>query len=363
MAKPLCTALLIALLPAVAVAANPPAGKNAARPDIQWVRFTDPVEHAFTIDVPAGWRVSGGTRRMNAVEIRSGVDAVSPDGTIALFYGDAGVPIFTVPSQMLAMAGLRQGMTYNPGQGVQMLIMPYLNGEAFAAQWGAQRIAQGCAGVLRTNNRARPDSSQAIDMAYAQGGIRTSIIAGEASFACTLGGAPATGYVFAATELVQSQMGALWDVKSLVGFTATTPRAAGAYGLLTHMVASFAIDRNWQDRQRNLTAQFDRVVAQANAAVSNAIIENGKTLAATSERMFQAGQARSNATSNAIEKYDQYGVRGTSDFASESGTRYGNLDNSYAHTYVNANQEIRQTDSENSPGLGWQEIHTIPPGH
>ena len=85
--------------------AAPAAGTKQARPDLTWTRYTDPVEHAFTIDVPQGWRVSGGTRRMSAVDIRLGVEAVSPDGLITLFYGDADVPIFTVPSDMLEMAG------------------------------------------------------------------------------------------------------------------------------------------------------------------------------------------------------------------------------------------------------------------
>jgi hypothetical protein len=51
-------------------------------------------------------------------------------------------------------------------------------------------------------------------------------------------------------------------------------------------------------------------------------------------------------------------VRGTSDFVNPStGTSYGSLDNSYAHTYVSPDQQIKQTDSENMPGPGWQEIH------
>ena len=200
-------------------------------------------------------------------------------------------------------------------------------------------------------------------MAYAQGGVRTSILAGEASFSCTSNGVPASGYVFAATELVQSQMSSLWDVKTFVGFIATTSRAAGASGVLSHVVASFAIDPAWQARQQEIARQFDRIVAQSNAAVSHAIIENGKALAASSDRLFQQGQQRSAATFNAIEKYDQYGVRGTSDYVSSStGTTYGSLDNSYAHTYVGPDHQIKQTDSENSPGPGWQEIHPVRPG-
>lgn len=333
------------------------------KPDVQWQRYADPVEHAFTIDVPAGWKVSGGTRRMNAVEIRVGVTAASPDGNVTLFYGDLDVPIYTPPSQMLAMAGLREGMIYSPGQGVQMRIKRYLNGQAYANEWGAARVGRGCIGVTRSSSKARPDSSQAIDMAYARLGVRTTILAGEASYTCTLGGAAATGYVFAATELVQSQVSALWDVKSLVGFIAPEARAAGASGVLTHMVASFAIDAAWQRRQQQTTNEFDRIVAQQNAVVSQAIIANGKALAAASDRIFQSGQQRSKDTMSAIDKYDEYAVRGTSDYVNPStGTRYSFLDNSYAHTYVSNDQRILQTDSANPPGTGWTEIKVAPSG-
>src|ERR1700739_3622020 len=99
---------------------------------VRWVKFVDPVKHAFSIDVPASWRVAGGVKRMSTVDIRSGVEAVSPDSTIDLFYGDPTVPVYTVPSPMLAAGGLRQGMTYSPGYGNQFLIEPYLNGQAFS---------------------------------------------------------------------------------------------------------------------------------------------------------------------------------------------------------------------------------------
>jgi hypothetical protein len=60
---------------------------------------------------------------------------------------------------------------------------------------------------------------------------------------------------------------------------------------------------------------------------------------------------------------DAYGVRGTSDYVNPgTGSSYGNLDNSYAHTYVNDSQEIKQTDSENAPGPGWTELKAVPPG-
>jgi len=238
-----------------------------------------------------------------------------------------------------------------------MRIQRYENGEAFASQWGATRVAKECGNVTRTSAKARPDSSRAIDLAYSQGGVKTTVLAGEATFSCTRQSGKSRGYVFAATELVQSQISALWDVNALVGFIAPETRESGTYGLLTHVVGSFAIDPNWQAQQNAITHNFNQIVAQQNAAVSRAIIENGRALSEASDRIFQAGQQRSKDTMAAIDRYDEYAVRGTSDYVNPStGTTYGFLDNSYAHTYVSADQRILQTDSENPPGPGWTEV-------
>ena len=91
-------------------------------------RFADPAEHAFTMQVPAGWRVQGGTIRKNPIEIPMGVTATSPDGGITIFYGDPNVPIYSVPARIMGMGGLRPGMTYNMGQGVTTVIEPYMDG-------------------------------------------------------------------------------------------------------------------------------------------------------------------------------------------------------------------------------------------
>jgi hypothetical protein len=65
--------------------AQPQQGATIAPLAVRWVKFTDPVEHAFTIDVPAGWRVSGGIKRMSAVAVRDSGTFVNR-GTNTTFY-------------------------------------------------------------------------------------------------------------------------------------------------------------------------------------------------------------------------------------------------------------------------------------
>ena len=52
----------VAPLPAGAPAASPPSTAPALA--VRWVAYPDPIEHAFTVEVPAGWRITGGSRRM-----------------------------------------------------------------------------------------------------------------------------------------------------------------------------------------------------------------------------------------------------------------------------------------------------------
>lgn len=350
-------AILLALLPGIACAETQHGGAST-----QWTKFVDPAEGAFSLEVPAGWQVSGGSRRVSTVEIRSGVDIVSPDGTIRIFYGDTGIPIYTLPSPLLAQAGIGVGGVYSPGFGQQLVVMPYLNGGTFADQWGAQRVARTCGEVQRIGAQARPDVSRGIDQAFAAYGVQTWIDAGEANFACSLQGTPAVGYVFAATEMVRMQMSALWDVKSLVGYVAARSRAAEANALVGRIVASFRIDPGWAARQQQLAAQTSAIVSQTNQVVSSAIAQNGRTLQATSDMIVRGGKARSDATMSAIDRYDEDAVRGTSSYVSPNGTRK-TLDNGYTHQYIDNQSYTHGTNSEAAPPLGWTEMQRAPAGH
>ena len=288
-----CALLLAA---AGARAADQPRTDAPPPAAIRWTKFVDPAEGAFSLDVPAGWRVTGGLRRVSAVESRSGVDIASSDGMIQIFYGDVGIPTYTLPSPLITEAGIDIGGTYSPGADRQFVVMPYRNGQTFADRWGAERMARGCGGVEHIGAQGRPDVGRGIDQAFAAHGIQTWIDAGEANFVCSLQSMPAVGYVFAATEMARTQIGALWGVKSLVGFVAARTRAAEAYALMERIVASFRIDPGWAARQHQTPAQTSAVTA--NQVVSNALAENRRTLQATSD--LDVAGARAHVTNREI---------------------------------------------------------------
>ncbi len=173
------------------------------------------------------------------------------------------------------------------------------------------------------------------------------------------------GYTFAATELVQTQgsamMSAIWRVKSLVGFVASTPRAAEANAVLGHMIASFALDPGWMARQQQMDAQTNLIVQRSNQAVSNAIAQNGRTLAASSDMAFKAGQASAQRTFNANERFDEDVVKQTGSYTVPGSGYQSTLNNTYAHQYMLPNGETLGTNSE-TPPQGATEMQRVPPG-
>ncbi|MGH9355615.1 MAG: hypothetical protein ACRD10_05740, partial [Terriglobia bacterium] len=77
-------ALAIFFLSAPGYALGPP-------PVPQLAPWVDPTEHAFTVKVPAGWRVTGGTHRNSPIDARNWVKAESADGKIKVWIDDPSI--------------------------------------------------------------------------------------------------------------------------------------------------------------------------------------------------------------------------------------------------------------------------------
>lgn len=191
----------------------------------QSVRWNDPREQAFSIEAPANWRTDGGTVRRGATDLVHTWSTAAPDGSARVVAGDAEIPTFTLPNQMLAMAGLREGSWYSPGYGVRMMVQRYMPGAAFAKWYVQTRVAPGCTNLQFMAEKDRTQDLSAINAQYAQFqamGINLQMSAGEVSFRCVRAGQPVSGYYFATTLLTNSiQAGnGIWAVDQLVGWVA-----------------------------------------------------------------------------------------------------------------------------------------------
>ena len=247
------------------------ASTTAPSPADGAVVFTDPTEHAFTISAPAGWRVTGGVRRFSTVIVKPWAQAVSPDGAVAVFMGDASIPTFTLPSQEHPA-----GSAFDNIAGPQMA-MDYQGGGDIAANY--VRRAAPCAGLQPHGGQAEPDvtararSQAEADKARTNSGVpvRTDFDGGSAVFSCQVDGKPYVIGAVAVTALTRFGQAGVWNVSSLFGYRAPEGRQAEADRVVRAMQASFQRDPAWQQTHdeafRTLMAQIRQQGAQSRAAM------------------------------------------------------------------------------------------------
>jgi hypothetical protein len=314
------------------------------------VRWTDPREQAFSMEVPANWRMEGGTVRRAAVDVVMPWSLTPPDGSARLTGGDAELPTFTLPNQMLAMAGFREGSWYSPGYGVRMMVRQYMPGVAFA-RWHVQsKVAQGCANLQFTQQQDRTPDFSAINAQYAQFrpmGMNVQLSAGEISFTCERAGQPVVGYYFA-TTLLTSQMGnnGIWVVDQLYGYTAAPGAEPGAQAALSRALETFQFNPQWLQMQQGVAMQTSRIVSQTQSEIS---------------RMSRSSyEHRQRTTSESTRKFSN-AMLGLVDARDPATGRELKVDNAANYHWIDVNGRITGTQTDTRPaGIDPRLLVTLP---
>ncbi|MDQ3133931.1 MAG: hypothetical protein M3Q76_03875 [Acidobacteriota bacterium] len=209
---------------------------------LQFQRWEDPAERSFSLEVPAGWRTSGGLKRAGTVSKLIEVVAQSPDGQVVRV-GDVRIPYqFIEPNQTLGNLGYREGQMY---PGTSALILRFMPAVNFATDYIQRNVAQICSNLQWLRQADRADYVQNL----ASRGLlleRNQYTAGEVIFTCQAGGQPYVGYLFVETKInANPGVGNLWNVERLNGFMAPTNRATQADAVLQRMLASFDFNPQW----------------------------------------------------------------------------------------------------------------------
>jgi hypothetical protein len=237
---------------APALTATPSGG--AARPISVsgYTTFTDPLEDAFTIQVPSGWRTVGGLARRSALEINAFVRSLSPDKMTYLLIGEPTLLSYVPPNQMRNTLGYREGKLFDSGLGGVSQVLHYMPGAEFARLYGQTALAGLCSGLAFSGTRERPDMAENADKLVPT--VVPSIsTGGEARFTCRHNGQDTDARVEAVTRVTRDNI--MWNVIFLKGFLAPASQADAAEELLTHVGSSFKFNAAWLQRQSNLDQQ------------------------------------------------------------------------------------------------------------
>lgn len=256
---------------------GPPASDNLSTPPgpsapVKFVRWVEPAESSFTIDVPRGWTVSGGIRWTGSLDPQRFVQVVSPDGKIRIQIGDPEILPRQVPNSISMMqAGVGEGGIFRTPSGGKALLQRFLSGTEFAKFHVEGRVCPQARWLLE--RRLEPVERQiesALVPQAAQFGVRIRASTGEAAFFC----GSTEGYAIATTVLVDSPTGngviQNWAVMSVATLVSNDPRRTleGRY-VLEQMLATEKLDSAWERAfEQRVIAATGSVLSMQNAALS-----------------------------------------------------------------------------------------------
>lgn len=293
-------------------ASGPALSKKPA--EIKYSTWEDPRERAFTLSVPQSWKTEGGAYRYAPLDVRVEVRSISPDNKKMVQIGDANVPIYAIPNQLLYMGGFYEGSFYSPGYGLREMVMHYMPGTEFARYYSYNYMSGICSGIKITGSRDRADISDRINHTYMEYNLPIRLTAGEARFSCIRNGTPSQGYVFAGTFRTSS----LWGVKYL--YIAFAPSAGGGLNssmkILTREADTFKENPRWVAMNENIAMSSSKIETEANNKIEKMISDSFNY---NNKVMDEIDRRRENAILGEVDVVDE---QTGEDYKVDSGSNY-----------------------------------------
>lgn len=259
----------------------PEQGKQqiAATPKIRYSTWRDPLEQAFSLEVPWDWKVDGGTFRRASVDLIHVLQAKSPDQRIFIQFNDSSIPVFVLPSPLLTMSGFTEGSWYSPGYGVRMMVKRYTPGLYFMNDYLNSNYRPRLDNFQIVSQKDRPDIVSTFNKIYSQYmayGISFTLHAGEAAFRFEQDSQRFVGYGLALTQIVQSSsmQGGNWSLALMVIYSCPASETETVRDIANHMFQSVKLNPHWVASQQQLTAYVSQIVTQTNQEISRIIDES-----------------------------------------------------------------------------------------
>jgi hypothetical protein len=244
----LFTALLSMTFASIAAMAASPnnSSKNvdhAARSanNLNWVRYTDNAEGAFSMDIPVGWQVQGGMYRFGYFDVRWMMDVRSLDSKIIMRIFDVNVPPYTLPGSHTG----REGQPYSRPQQFQMMVSSYRSGQSYAELYAKHRFS----GLCKRMSPRQPDWAPTMPEAWKDDpGTRST--EGSAFYDCDTSDGPRVVSVYTRTTLNPNN--GLWFVTPISIIT-SPGNATLAHNMVQHMIDTWAKNPEWVQYQNQMT--------------------------------------------------------------------------------------------------------------
>jgi len=311
--------------------------------------FVDPSEHAFTIQVPVGWKVEGGLVRPQAIDARPWVKAVSPDNLITVFYGDGKIPPFTMPTAQSSMLGWGVGAKYNGG-----LIEPYIPARKFAEKHARESLKHVITDIKVVEEANHPDIARAVNGTVGATRSECSSI----KFTGMYGNIPVVGYYIAATKATMGYGSGMWWVNLIAGSISPADRANGGLSVLLQMLRTFQFDAAWKGNSVKTAGDVSRQYTAASHALSDSIVNRYWSQQAFNDSMNASYWNRQAVQDHAADNFSNY-IRGVENVQDPTtGTQY-QVQYGPQYHWIDPGGNVAGTNYS-APGPEWRQLMSVP---
>jgi hypothetical protein len=318
---------------------------NAGAAVSSWIKFEDPYEHAFTVEVPQDWTVKGGIFRLGYSDTRPMLDMTSPDGKTQIRLGDVAIPSYAVPNQYHA----REGEPYDLGAQAQMTVARYRSGQDFAPLYAIQRFVRLCQKLEPQGSDTTPPVRDYVPPGAPSPSQSSG---GQVTYRCEASQGARIAYAYAKTSL----FGSLWQVTSLASFLAPPEGVVDARAILLHASQTFQLNPEWIERQKQMDAeglQYQRARQQQRLYALGQQVQQFEQRMQAMQNQVNAFERRQNAQARQVESFGNLltGIQPTTDpLGNERDAWIG----PHSNYWRNGTGTI--VNSTDSPGAGWQQL-------
>ncbi|MGQ0570860.1 MAG: hypothetical protein ACT4P5_15250, partial [Armatimonadota bacterium] len=314
----------------------------------RYTTWREPNEGAFTLEVPEGWRVTGGITRPNPITTQEEVAAVSADGTILVYAGNV-APQFYEENDWIRYAGVRQGDTFN-NSGILFTVWPYLPGERFIAQWMLPRRHRA---YTVTGAQPLPQLAEPMNQFMRQLTPYVEYHAGQIQWRFAMQGRPYLGGALSITVVLivgqslmtPGQIYRTWGLAHLVAVEAPEDRYQTAIAVINHMVATYKPNEAWLRGQQELVRRQSQIIADMGRDISDTISRTYWTNQAIKDEISRRG---ANARLGLVDVTDP-----------ATGTQY-KVSSGSNYYWMDQQGNVVGTNTHTRPDINFRELIVLP---
>jgi hypothetical protein len=313
---------------------------------LNWVRYTDSAEGAFSMDVPVGWQVDGGMYRFGYFDVRWMMDIRSLDGKIIIRIDDPSIPPYVLPGPRSGLAG---HLDIRP-QMYQMMVENYTEAQPIADNYSRHRFSGVCKSLATRSVSWTPTMPPAW-----RSDPGTRVTQATVSFDCATSDGPRIVIAYARSTLHPAS--GLWQVDPIISIIATPDATPLAKSMTQHMIDTWQVNPQWEQYQKQMTKMgLDQIRASFGQFLQQMQAYHHQREAAMNQQVSHY-QAQQHDQAQQVSSWGETltGLTNVSD--STTGTQFQVFSGPNANYYTNGTGVT--INSNLPPGPGFHQVNPV----